>query len=113
MIDSGTGYIRFTNFTQNCAEEVKNALVSLKASNPRQIILDLRGNPGGLLSEAVDIVNLFVGPGNEIVSTKGKVKQFDEQFKTTKPAVDEKIPLAVIINRASASASRSLVQYRI
>ena len=105
MIDSGTGYIRFTNFTQNCAEEVKNALVSLKASNPRQIILDLRGNPGGLLSEAVDIVNLFVGPGNEIVSTKGKVKQFDEQFKTTKPAVDEKIPLAVIINRASASAS--------
>ncbi len=105
MIDSNTGYIRFTNFTQNCAEDVKNALVTLKAGNPKQIILDLRGNPGGLLSEAVDIVNLFIGPGNEIVSTKGKVKQFDEQFKTTRPAVDEKIPLAVIINRASASAS--------
>ncbi|MCE5346003.1 MAG: S41 family peptidase [Bacteroidales bacterium] len=105
MIDSKTGYIRFTNFTQNCIEDVKNALISLKAKNPEQIILDLRGNPGGLLTEAVEIVNLFVGPGNEVVSTKGKVKQFDEDFKTTKPAIDEKIPLAVIINRGSASAS--------
>jgi carboxyl-terminal processing protease len=105
MIDSRTGYIRFTNFTQDCSGDVKNALVALKASNPQQIILDLRSNPGGLLSEAVDIVNLFVGPGNEVVSTKGKVKQFDEEFKTTKSAVDEKIPLAVIINRGSASAS--------
>jgi carboxyl-terminal processing protease len=105
MIDSNTGYIRFTGFTQNCAEDVKKALISLKNNNPQQIILDLRGNPGGLLTEAVDIVNLFVGPGNEIVSTKGKIKQFDEEFKTTKSAVDEKIPLAVIINRGSASAS--------
>ncbi|MCX6325613.1 MAG: S41 family peptidase [Bacteroidia bacterium] len=105
MIDSKTGYIRFTNFTQNCIEDVKNALNSLKNNNPQQIILDLRGNPGGLLTEAVEIVNLFVGPGNEVVSTKGKVKQFDESFKTTKPAVDEKIALAVIINRGSASAS--------
>jgi len=105
MIDSKTGYIRFTNFTENCAEDVKNALVSLKTHNPQQVILDLRGNPGGLLTEAVDIVNLFVGPGNEIVSTKGKIKKFDEAFKTTKSAVDEKIPLAVIINRSSASAS--------
>lgn len=105
MIDSKTGYIRFTSFTQNCIEDVKKALVSLKGSNAQQIILDLRGNPGGLLTEAVDIVNLFVGPGNEVVSTKGKVKQFDEDFKTAKNAVDEKIPLAVIINRGSASAS--------
>lgn len=105
MIDSKTGYIRFTSFTQNCSEDVKKALVSLKEKNPQQIILDLRGNPGGLLTEAVDIVNLFVGSGNEIVSTKGKIKQFDEEFKTSKSAVDEKIPLAVIINRSSASAS--------
>ena len=105
MIDSKTGYIRFTSFTQNCIEDVKNALISLKENNPQQIILDLRGNPGGLLTEAVEIVNLFVGPGNEVVSTKGKVKQFDEDFKTTKEAIDEKIPLAVIINRGSASAS--------
>jgi len=105
MIDPKTGYIRFTSFTQDCINEVKDALVSLKAQNAQQIILDLRLNPGGLLTEAVDIVNLFVGPGNEVVSTKGKVKRFDEDFKTTKPAIDEKIPLAVIINRGSASAS--------
>ena len=105
MIDSKTGYIRFTNFTQNCIQDVKSALNDLKTKNPQQIILDLRGNPGGLLTEAVEIVNLFVGPGNEVVSTKGKVKQFDESFKTTKPAVDEKTPLAVLINRGSASAS--------
>jgi carboxyl-terminal processing protease len=105
MIDSKTGYIRFTSFTENCSEDVKKALVALKENNPQQIILDLRGNPGGLLTEAVDIVNLFVGSGNEIVTTKGKIKQFDEEFKTSRPAVDEKIPLAVIINRGSASAS--------
>jgi len=105
MIDSKTGYIRFTNFTQNCIQDVKSALNDLKTRNPQQIILDLRGNPGGLLTEAVEIVNLFVGPGNEVVSTKGKVKQFDESFKTTKPAIDEKTPLAIIINRGSASAS--------
>lgn len=105
MLDENTGYIRFTNFTQNCIDEVKSALTDLKKKNATQIILDLRGNPGGLLSEAVDIVNLFVGPGNEVVSTKGKVKQFDEVFKTSKSAVDDKIDLAVIINRGSASAS--------
>lgn len=105
MIDSKTGYIRFTNFTQNCIDNVKNALVTLKNQNPEQIILDLRGNPGGLLTEAVEIVNLFIGPGKEVVSTKGKVKQFDSDYKTTRSAVDEKIPLAVIINRGSASAS--------
>ena len=105
MIDQETGYIRFTNFTQNCTEEVRNALIKLKNEKAAKIILDLRSNPGGLLTEAVDIVNLFVGPGNEIVSTKGKVKQFDESFKTSKAAVDQDIPLAVIINRGSASAS--------
>jgi carboxyl-terminal processing protease len=105
MIDSKTGYIRFTGFTQNCIEDVKKAFSALKNDNAQQIILDLRGNPGGLLTEAVEIVNLFVAEGNEVVSTKGKVKQFDEDFKTTKVAIDEKIPLAVIINRGSASAS--------
>ncbi len=105
MIDSKTGYIRFTGFTQNCIEDVRNAVIKLKEKNVQQIILDLRGNPGGLLTEAVEIANLFVPQGSEIVSTKGKVKQFDEDFKTTKEAVDDKIPLAIIINRGSASAS--------
>lgn len=105
MIDSKTGYIRFNSFTQGCIDDVKNALISLKDNNAQQIILDLRGNPGGLLTEAVEIVNLFVGPGKEVVSTKGKVKNFDEDFKTTREAIDENIPLAVLINRGSASAS--------
>jgi carboxyl-terminal processing protease len=105
MIDSQTGYIRFTSFTQNCIAEVRNALVKLRENNAKQIILDLRGNPGGLLTEAVEIVNLFVAPGNEVVTTKGKIKESYEDFKTTKDPVDEKIPLALIINRGSASAS--------
>ena len=105
MIDNKTGYIRFTNFTQNCITDVRNALTELKNNNPGHIILDLRGNPGGLLSEAVEIVNLFVGPGNNVVSTKGKIKKFDEDFRTTKAPVDEVIPLAVLISRSSASAA--------
>jgi carboxyl-terminal processing protease len=105
MIDSNTGYIRFTTFTQGCSQDVKNALVALKANNPKQIILDLRSNPGGLLTEAVEIVNFFVGPGNEVVSTKGKVNQFDEEFKTTKAAFDDKIPVAILINSGTASAA--------
>lgn len=105
MIDSKTGYIRFTGFTQNCIADVKSALIKLQEKNVQQIILDLRGNPGGLLTEAVEIVNLFVPEGSEVVSTKGKVKQFDEDFRTTKEPVDDKIPLALIINRGSASAS--------
>jgi carboxyl-terminal processing protease len=105
MIDSNTGYIRFTTFTQGCSQDVKNALVALKANNPKQIILDLRSNPGGLLTEAVEIVNFFVGPGNDVVTTKGKVKQFDEEFKTTKAAFDDKIPVAILINSGTASAA--------
>jgi len=105
MVDSKTGYIRFTSFTQNSVDDVKKALISLKENNPQQIILDLRGNPGGLLTEAVEVVNLFVGPGNAVVSTKGKVKMYDEDFKTTKAAIDDKIALAVLINRGSASAA--------
>jgi carboxyl-terminal processing protease len=105
MLDSQTGYIRFSSFTEDGLDEVKAALDSLKNQNAQQIILDLRSNPGGLLTEAVSVVNLFVGPGNEVVSTKGKVKQFDEDYKTEKPAVDEQIPLVVLINRGSASAS--------
>jgi len=105
MINSKTGYIRLSNFTQDCTGDFKEALLKVKTNNPQQIIIDLRGNPGGLLTEAVELVNLFVGPGNPVVSTKGKVKQFDEEFKTSKGAVDENIPLAILINRGSASAA--------
>lgn len=105
MTDSKTGYIRLSSFTQDCIDDFKEALVKIKTNNPQQLIIDLRGNPGGLLSEAVEIVNLFVGPGNHVVSTKGKGQQFNEDFKTTKTAIDESIPLAILINRGSASAA--------
>ena len=106
MIGNDIGYIRFTNFTQNCTRDVKHALVTLKNDHGAgKIILDMRSNPGGLLTEAVEIVNLFVGPGQEVVRTKGKVNKYDATHKTTKQAVDEDIPLVVMINRNSASAS--------
>ncbi len=106
MIGEDIGYIRFTNFTQNCTRDVKHALVTLKNDHgANKIILDMRSNPGGLLTEAVEIVNLFVGSGQEVVSTKGKVNQYDATHTTTRQAVDEDIPLVVMINSNSASAS--------
>lgn len=106
MINNEIGYIRFTNFTQNCSKDVRKALVDLKEKqNAKKIILDVRGNPGGLLTEAVEIVNLFVGPGEEVLSTKGKVDRFDVTYKTTHQPVDTEIPLVVMINRNSASAA--------
>ena len=106
MLDEKTAYIRFTSFTENCAQDVRNAFLSLKEKyKPSYLILDLRGNPGGLMSESAEIVNIFVGPGNDVVSTKGKVKQFDTSYKTTRAAADEKIPLVVLISRSSASAA--------
>jgi carboxyl-terminal processing protease len=106
MVDSNTGYIRFTNFTQNCISEVKDALVDLKEEQGAQdLILDLRNNPGGLVNEAVEIVNLFVKPGQEVVSTRGRAKQYDALFRTNKNPVAPDMPVVVLINRSSASAS--------
>jgi carboxyl-terminal processing protease len=106
MVDEKTGYIRLSNFTQDCSENVRKALVELKEKNkPENIILDLRSNPGGLLIEAVRIVNLFVPKGKEIVSTKGKVKQWDKVYTATENPVDTTIKVAVITNSGSASAS--------
>lgn len=106
MVDENTGYIRFTNFTQNCIAEVREALVDLKdRQGAEDLILDLRSNPGGLVNEAVEIVNLFVKPGQEVVSTRGRAKQYDAVFRTTKTPVAPDMPVVVLINRGSASAS--------
>lgn len=105
MIDDKTAYIRLSNFTANCSDEVKNAFLELKKKNPESLLLDLRSNPGGLLNEAVEIVNMFVPKGEEIVSTKGKVKQWDKTYYATKTPVDTTIRLAVLVNSNSASAS--------
>jgi carboxyl-terminal processing protease len=106
MIDDNTGYIRFTNFTQNCIAEVRDAVTDLKDNlGATDLILDLRGNPGGLVNEAVEIVNLFVRPGQEVVSTRGRAKQYDAVFRTSRTPVAPDMPVVVLINRGSASAS--------
>ncbi len=106
MIDSRTGYIRFTNFTQNCIAEVRSALIDLKEKQGAEsLVLDLRNNPGGLVNEAVEIVNLFVKPGLEVVSTRGRAKQYDAVFRTNRNPVAPDMPVVVLINRGSASAS--------
>ncbi len=105
MVDNNTAYIRLSNFTTNCSEDVKKAFLELKKNEPEALILDMRSNPGGLLQEAVKIVNLFVPKGSEIVSTKGKVKQWDRTYTATSSPVDTTIRIAVLTNRGSASAS--------
>lgn len=106
MIGKETGYIRLSNFTVDCTERVKMALIDLKEKyGAKSMVLDLRSNPGGLLMEAVRIANLFVPKGQEIVSTKGKVKQWDKIYTATENPVDTLMPLAVLVNRGSASAS--------
>jgi carboxyl-terminal processing protease len=106
MLDENIGYIKLTGFTENAANEVKNALTELK-KNPKfkYLVFDLRGNPGGLLKEAVDIVNLFVDKGQDIVSTKGKIKEWDKTHKAVNMPIDTETPMAVLVNRGSASAS--------
>jgi len=105
MINSEIGYIKLNSFTDNCSGEVKEALLKLKEKNCKSLILDLRGNPGGLLQEAVNIVNLFVDKGNEVVFTKGKVKDWDKQYLAVNNPVDTQIPLVVLVDNNSASAS--------
>ncbi len=106
MVDNNIGYISLTTFTANASKNIKKAYKDLKKNNELEgIIIDLRSNGGGLLNEAVQICNLFVPQGEEVVSTKCKVKQRDQHFKTRTSPVDLDIPLAVMINKRSASAS--------
>jgi len=105
MLDNKTAYIRLSSFTANCSQEVQKAFLELKANNPEALVLDLRGNPGGLLMEAVKIVNFFVPRGEEIVSTRGKVTEWDKVYNATAEPMDTTIKIAVLVNSGSASAS--------
>ena len=106
MLNNEIGYIRLTGFTENAGQDVKKALVELKEKNNIKVfVFDLRGNPGGLLNESVNISNLFVDRGQEIVSTKGKVKEWEKSYKALNAAVDVQIPIVVLVNSGSASAS--------
>jgi carboxyl-terminal processing protease len=105
MLNNSTGYIKLTGFTQTAYSELKDAFDALKIKNAKSLVLDLRDNPGGLLIEAVKIVGLFVEKGTNVVSTKGKVKQWNQNFITTNIPADTQIPIVVMVNRNSASAS--------
>ncbi|WP_291787896.1 S41 family peptidase [Cecembia sp.] len=104
-IDDQTGYIKLTDFTTNAATDVRKALLDLKSQGITRLVLDVRDNPGGILKEAVDIVNLFIPKGKEVVRTIGKIENVNAVYKTTKSPVDKDIPIAVLINERSASAA--------
>jgi len=111
MIDknNGTGYIRLSKFTENCSDEVRNAFTNLKENNKlNSVILDLRSNPGGLLDESVEIASFFIPKGKKVVSTKGRIEKWNKTYKTESEPIDTEIPLVILVNRASASASEIL-----
>ena len=105
MVDAKTGYIVLNKFNSKASSQTAYALKDLKAQGAERIILDLRSNPGGLLREAVNIVNIFVPKGQLVVTTKSKVKKFNKTYYTSRDPLDTKIPLVVLINGKSASAS--------
>ena len=104
-IDDKTGYIVLSAFNRKTTQETKEALEKLKADGAERIILDLRGNPGGLLNEAVNVCNLFVPKNEVIVTTKSKNEKYNNIYKTTREPIDLDIPLAIIVDGKSASAS--------
>jgi carboxyl-terminal processing protease len=105
LVDDKTGYINLNGFNGKSSQEVRAALLDLKKMGAEKLILDLRGNGGGLLDEAVAICNLFMPKGQDIVNTRGKVHQWDKNYKTTREPVDTVMPLVVIVNSGSASSS--------
>jgi len=105
MLDTETGYIRLTEFSHGAGAEIRTALIELKEQGAQQLILDLRGNPGGLLNEAIEVSNIFIPKGEEVVSTKGKIEEWNKTYTSSKNPVDIHIPLAILISNGSASAS--------
>ena len=105
ILADGVGYIALDRFSKTASREVENALKVLIIDEARGVILDLRNNPGGLLQEAVKIVNLFVQKGQLVVSTKSNIAAYNQEFRTTKQPLSLEIPLVILINEKSASAS--------
>ena len=106
MLENDIAYISLSSFTDKASRDIKNALSDLKEENEvKGIVLDLRGNPGGLLTEAVNVTNIFIDKNQEVVKTKGKLEEWEKTYKTLNQPQDTETPLAVLINRGSASAS--------
>lgn len=108
MIDKEVGYISFIKFNQKASSEVRNAFEDLKEQGMKKLILDVRGNLGGLVNEAVEIVNFFIPKDEVVVTTKAKVKKWSDTYKTRKLPIDLEIPIVVLIDDRSASASEIL-----
>ena len=109
MLNDSIGYIYISTFSvEGCSKEVKRALIELKQQGATSLIIDLRGNGGGLLSEAVNVVNFFVPKGKEIVKTRGKFKQMDHAYRTMNEPIDLEIPLTVLVDGGTASAAEIL-----
>ena len=107
MVSTDVGYVNLTTFTRDAGANVQKAIVALKEKNPemKSIVLDLRGNGGGLLNEGVNLVNVFVPKGELIVSTRGKVADWDHSYKTTNAPYDEKMSVVILVDKGTASSS--------
>lgn len=105
MLPNHTAYINLSSFTEGCAQDVRRAFVELKEQGATSLVFDLRDNGGGSMSEAIDIVSMFVPKGTEVVSTKGKTKAASSTYKTTKEPIDTQMPIAILVNNGTASAS--------
>ena len=105
LLDSGIGYINLNQFTEDCSKDFRRAFVEMKKNGMHKLIVDLRNNGGGLESEAVNIVNIFVPKDVTIVSNHGKVKRLDRDYKTTAEPIDTVIPIVVLVNNNTASSS--------
>ena len=105
LVKDNIGFVQLNSFTDGCAKEMRHAIVELKKQGATSFIIDLRSNGGGLLNEAVEIVNLFVPKDKIIVTTKGKIKQSNEVFKTQKAPIDTTSPIAILVDGQTASAS--------
>lgn len=105
MKDNGVGYINLSSFTENCSKDVRRAFMDLKQKGMKSLIFDLRGNGGGSESEAVNIVNMFVPKGVLVVSNRGKLKRVNRDYKTTVEPIDTVMPIVVLVDESSASAS--------
>lgn len=108
MLANEVGYISFTTFNEKAAYEVKKAFSDLKEQGMKKLIIDLRGNPGGLLNEAVSIANFFIPKDKIVVTTKAKIEKWSDTFKTLQEPIDLEIPIAILVNNRSASASEIL-----
>ena len=104
-LEGNVGYIALTQFTEHCSADVRRAVISLKEQGATSLVIDLRGNGGGLLGEAVSIVNLFVPKGLTIVETKGKVRMANSAYTTTAEPLDTITPLCILVNSSTASAA--------